>query len=126
MLARCNAALLLVLVLILGIAIADRRPASFADEAGLESPLGAAVLVSVQVVVSAQVDEQEVRQSSPPAVAQLRNASGEPGKSLFVEQPSDGRCSTQACFVLVDRYVAEIPQLRSTTRSATGPPVTAV
>lgn len=122
---RCNAALLLILVLILGIAITDRRPVAIPDEGGLESTSGAAALLSTQVVVSAQFDEQELRQSSPPSVAQPRSTSSEPGKSLFVEQPLDWRCLTQACFVVADRYVAGIPLSRSTTRSATGPPVTA-
>ena len=124
MLSRCSAAFLLILVLVLGFAIADQRPASIADEAGLESEFGVAALVSTQVVVSAQIDEQEVRQSSPPAVTQPRSTSGEPGKSSLHEKPSDWRCLTEACLVVADRYDAAFRLSRSTTRSATGPPVT--
>lgn len=137
MLPRCNAAILFILVLVLGIAIADRHSGSIRGEAGLASPpeaaaLGSAqmilsprVLASPQVLVSAQADDHEVRQSSPPAVAHTRSASGEQEKSFFAEQQSDWRCLTQARFVLSARYVADIPQFRTTTRFSTGPPANA-
>ena len=125
MLPRCSAALLLVLVFIFGIINADRRLSSVPGEAGSAPPLAATAHLDAQVLVSAQVDDQEVRQSSPPAVAQPRSASGEPGKWFLIARQPDWRCLAQACFKLADAFVADIPQHHSTTRFATGPPATA-